>query len=211
MECFLAHRGAGLMLSPLDVQLVMSWSEAGAPYEVVALGIRKAAERAVWDTRPGEPALRTLRACKREVEAELKKWRARSAGRGGSSADPDTGEGAGAQVERASLETDRWKKTKAVISKLGRERPEVAAACTSLLAGPLRAPATSLDASERVEEVVYARLVRALPWPLRKALYVEAAALCGDLRLGSAHARVLSRRFHRNALIRRALDLPSFW
>ncbi len=212
MECFLAHRGAGLMISPLDVQVVMAWSERGVPFEVVARGIRKAAERAVWDVRPGEPALRSLRACKREVEAEIKKWRARSAGRGGEASSGEGAPDAQAQAPaRASLEEERWKKTKATVARLSRERPEVATACAALLMGPLSAPAPSLEVSDRVEALVYARLVRALPWPHRRALYVEAAALCGDLRLGSANARVLSRRFHRHALIRRALDLPSFW
>src|SRR5689334_3401938 len=72
-DCFLAHRGAGLMLSPLDVELVMAWGDDGVPFEVVARGIRKAAEKALWDARPGEPALRSLRACRRDVEAEIKK------------------------------------------------------------------------------------------------------------------------------------------
>ena len=67
-DCFLSHRGAGLMLSALDAELVGLWAREEVPFEVVARGIRRAAEKALWDARPGEPVLRSLRACKREVE-----------------------------------------------------------------------------------------------------------------------------------------------
>jgi hypothetical protein len=202
-ECFLAHRGGGLMLSPLDVALVMAWGEAGVPYEVVARGIARAAERRVWDTRPGEPALRSLRACRREVEAEIKKWQARAAGRTHAVKE-------GAKVAEPPLD-EPWHKARAVVVKLARERPELAGACTRLLQGPLSAPSPSLAAAARTEDLLHALLVRALPWPGRLSLYREARALGGGGQLGSPRARVLSRRFHRHALVRRALELPSFW
>ena len=62
------------MLSALDVELVTSWAERQIPYEVVARGIRRAAEGALFDAKPGEPCLRSLRSCKRSVESEIKKW-----------------------------------------------------------------------------------------------------------------------------------------
>lgn len=80
-ECFLAHRGQGLMLSALDVELLASWAQEEIPFEVVARGIRRAAERLRYDARAGEAGPRTLRACKRDVEAELTRFRARAAGR----------------------------------------------------------------------------------------------------------------------------------
>src|SRR5215217_7160491 len=70
-DYFLAVRGAGLMLSPLDAQLLSSWAEANVPFEVVARGIARSAEKALFDARPGEPVLRSLRACRREVAAAL--------------------------------------------------------------------------------------------------------------------------------------------
>lgn len=81
-ECFVAFRGSGLMLSALDAQLLAEWARAKVPFEVVARGIRRVAEKAAYDARPGESGLRTLRACKREVEAEIERFRAREAGRG---------------------------------------------------------------------------------------------------------------------------------
>lgn len=81
-ECFLAHRGQGLMLSALDAQLLSEWAKAQVPFEVVARGIRRAAERLHYDAKAGEAGPRTLRACKREVEAELKRYEARAAGKG---------------------------------------------------------------------------------------------------------------------------------
>lgn len=201
-ECYLAHRGAGLMLSALDMQLLMAWSGSGAPVEVVARGIRRAAERALWDARPGEPALRSLRACKREVEAEIRKWQKRAAGRG---------EVTDAITLKGSLEEDRWKKAKSAVTKLGREQPGLHRCCERLLAGPLKAPAPELAMAERIEELVHAALIRALPWEKRRLLYREAASLAGGQPLGSARARILSKRFHRHALVARALALPAFW
>src|SRR5688572_2966527 len=87
-ECFLAHRGAGLMLSTLDLELVGAWTGSGVPFEIVARGIRHSAERAVFDARPGEPLLRSLRACRKDVESEIKKYLARSAGSGAATPEP---------------------------------------------------------------------------------------------------------------------------
>ncbi len=68
------------MLSALDTELLTSWAREGVPFEVVARGITRSAEKALWDARPGEPVLRSLRACQRQVESEIKKYRDRSAG-----------------------------------------------------------------------------------------------------------------------------------
>lgn len=80
--CFLAHRGRGLMLSALDAELLSVWAEADVPFEVVARGIARAFEKARYDGRPDAPAIGSLRACKREVEKEIRRHRALDAGRG---------------------------------------------------------------------------------------------------------------------------------
>ena len=205
-ECFLTHRGAGLMLSPLDVQLIGDWAEAGVPFEVVARGIRKAAEKALWDARPGEPALHTLRACRRSVEAEIRKYRARAAGAGVAAEDV---EGAGAAMRGFALE--RHKRLRAAVAKLGREEPRLSAVAERLLSGLLAAPSEDLRELDRREELVTALVVRALPFAERLRIYREAAEHAGDPKLTTAAARKLSRRFHRHALTRRALSLPAFW
>src|SRR5215217_7321300 len=81
-DYFLAVRGAGLMLSPLDAQLLSAWADAKVPFEVVARGIARSAEKALFDARPGEPVLRSLRACRRQVDAEIKRYLSRTAGGG---------------------------------------------------------------------------------------------------------------------------------
>src|SRR5688500_13002929 len=110
-DYFVAFRGSGLMLSPLDGELVSAWAALGVPFEVVARGIRRAAEETLWDARPGEPVLRSVRACRRAVEAEVKKYLDRSAGAHAE------GEAAAALLE------DREKKRASKLRKFAREHP----------------------------------------------------------------------------------------
>jgi hypothetical protein len=204
-ECFLAYRGAGLMLSPLDVELIGAWAETGVPFEVVARGIRKAAEKALWDTRPGEPVLRTLRACRREVELEIKKYQARTTGAGAESpgATVDAGPGAFA--------LERHQRLRAAVAKAGRNHPQLKEVTAALLARVLARPAGDLRELDRREDLVTALLVRGQPFQERLRLYQEATEHVGDPELATSQARKLSRRFHRHALLRRALGLPAFW
>ena len=204
-DCFLAHRGAGLMLSPLDVELIGAWAEAEVPFEVVARGIRKAAEKALWDARPGEPVLRTLRACRREVEVEIKKYRARSAGAGGG----DRPQEESAAPDGFALE--RHRRLRAAVAKAGREHTHLGPIAAALLEGALAEPAEDLGELDWREDLVTALLVRAQPFEERLRLYQEAARHAGPPDLATAQARKLSRRFHRHALLRRALALPAFW
>ena len=205
-ECFLTHRGAGLMLSPLDVQLIGEWAEAGIPFEVVARGVRKAAEKALWDARPGEPVLHTLRACRRSVETEIRRYRARAAGSGTAAANAEP---AGVAMRGFALE--RHKRLRAAVAKLGREQPRLSAVTERLLSGLLAEPSEDLRELDRREELVTALVVRALPFGERMRIYREADEHAGDPKLTSAAARKLSRRFHRHALARRALSLSAFW
>ncbi|MFZ5470734.1 MAG: hypothetical protein ACOZIN_14980 [Myxococcota bacterium] len=198
-DCFLAYRGFGVMLSALDVELLERWALLQVPFEVVARGIRKAAEGALWDARPGE-TLRSLRACKRQVEAEIKKHLGATVGKEGELAAVDV-----------PTHLRRHKKLTAVLKKLSREKPQVASGIARLLAGPLAEPPADLERSSRQEELVYLGLLRALPFAERLVLLREAAALAQNGASLSARAKVLSRRFHRAAVVRRRLSLPPFW
>jgi hypothetical protein len=145
-ECFVAYRGGGLMLSALDAQLLVSWSRANVPFEVVARGIRRAAERASYDARPGEPPLRTLRACRREVEEEIERHRARDLGRG--------------QALRAEGLEGGW-------AALARKRPELAEVIARIAAGEHpgdadRRSAALLRALPFAERIAILRRARAL-------------------------------------------------
>jgi len=205
-DFFLAHRGAGLMLSPLDVELIGEWAEAEVPFEVVARGIRKAAEKALWDARPGEPALRTLRACRREVKVEIKKYCARSVGAG---SDPGTGK---ASAAAGAFARERHQRLRAAVAKAGREHPRLGTVTAGLLAGVLAESAGGdLRELDRREDLVTAALVRGQPFEERLRLYREATEHAGDPELATPRARKLSRRFHRHALLRRTLGLPAFW
>src|SRR5688500_16133269 len=79
-DCFTAYRGRGVELSPLDAEVLEGWAATGAPFEVVARGLRRAAERAAWDALESDGALSSLRGCRREVESEIKKWVGRTVG-----------------------------------------------------------------------------------------------------------------------------------
>jgi hypothetical protein len=192
-DYFVAFRGSGLMLSPLDEELASQWAQAGVPFEVVARGIRRAAESALRDARPGESGLRTLRACRRAVEAEIKKFLDRSAGAGGE---------AEAQEQ---LQEDREKKRRQALRKYAREHPQWAPLFERAAARAQRQP------PEAREEAVLLHALRSLPFGERVGLYREARRLCASQEALSARARRLSRRFHVSAVVRRALCLPSFW
>ncbi len=191
-DYFVAFRGSGLMLSPLDGELASEWARAGVPFEVVARGIRRAAEGALRDARPGESGLRTLRACRKAVEAEIKKFLDRSAG-------------AGEEAAARKLEEDREKKRKQALRKYGREHPRWAQLLERASERARRQP------PDVREEAVLLHALRLLPYAERIGLYREARSLCATQEALSARARRLSRRFHMSAVVRRALCLPTFW
>ena len=70
------------MLSALDTELLTSWAREAFPSRWWP-GASPGPRRRRCGTRgPGEPVLRSLRSCQRQVEAEIKKYRERSAGAG---------------------------------------------------------------------------------------------------------------------------------
>jgi hypothetical protein len=78
-EFFTSLKGSGLMLSPLDVELVRGYEAAGIPWPVVCRGIQRAfearrrnARRAPSGEAPRPP--RSLRSCRRSIEAEARKF-----------------------------------------------------------------------------------------------------------------------------------------
>jgi hypothetical protein len=194
-DVFLAFRGAGLMLSPLDAELVSSWAESGVPFEVVAWGIRRAAEKAGWDARPGDQALRSVRRCRRDVDAEIRKYLDRSAG----ATSP------GASTPRISEHARR--KLRAGLRQVAAEHPQLERAVAQLL---LRLAGADLSAD--AVEMVPISLLRALPFGERFSVLREAHAQMSSLADGaSPRGRKLARRVHRAALLRKRLGLPSFW
>ncbi len=74
-EFFLAQKGAGTGLSPLDVDLVRRYEGEGVPFEVVCRGVERAFEVRRRNGKERTPHL-SLRACKRSIEAEVRRFRA---------------------------------------------------------------------------------------------------------------------------------------
>ncbi|MEW5738100.1 MAG: hypothetical protein AB1938_04200 [Myxococcota bacterium] len=200
-DCFVAHRGRGVALSAKDVELLDEWAEAGVPVEVIARGIRKAAEAAVWDAPEGEGLLRSLAACRRQVNAEIAKYLKLSAGK--------TGAGAPNEVDDEPFHVQRHKKLKAALKKIGKAHEALLPAVKRLLAG-LPTP-EDFDASNRQEELALAVLTRAIPYEERRVLLREASRLVEKAGAASKRARRESLRFHRAALIRHHLGVPAFW
>jgi len=203
-DCFLAFHGAGVMLSPLDAELLSEWAGQRVPFEVVARGIRKAAERALWDARPNEPALRTLRACRREVGAEIRKYLDRAIG--GTAADGDR-----VTPLPEALELTRHKKLRAALKKFAKARPAQEQAVSRLLKGALASPPADLAQVAWREDWVIAALARALPWTERRAVAGAVRGRMRDNTSQSPRSRRFARRLYRAAEVRERLELPPFW
>jgi hypothetical protein len=199
-DLFAAFRGRGVALSALDVELVDTWARTGAPFEVVARGIRKAAEGALFDAAEDDRGLRSLTACIRSVEVEIEKYTASSVGR------PEAEQPGRAQPP---LHLKRHTQLKKALTKLARSDTRLFVIADRLKAG-LPKP-NDFDEAQHHEDLVCAVLLHALPFAERLPLLQEARDLVQKSPAMSARARRESRRLHRSALLRRAIDLPAFW
>ena len=83
-EYFLGLRGAGLMLSPLDEEIVAGWERRGIPVAVVCRGLRCGLEQLPASAGP-RAAAPSLRALPLAVDDE---WRAYQSGRVGDAPPP---------------------------------------------------------------------------------------------------------------------------
>ncbi|MGC4000822.1 MAG: hypothetical protein QM767_26565 [Anaeromyxobacter sp.] len=193
-EYFLALRGTGLLLSPLDQELVAGWERRGLPVAVVCRGMKRGAEE-LAAARRGPP--RSLRAVRLAVEDE---WRAYRSARVGESPAPP-GE-AGAARERLGHALR-------LLAGAAQTAPEALAgsyvAAQRVLEGATALPGSPLEQLERALAAADARLlagwVGALPRAERAALGPQLRALTGARRRGE------SRRAHREALRAHLSDL----
>ncbi|WP_225413920.1 hypothetical protein [Stigmatella hybrida] len=194
-DYFLAVRGAGLMLSALDTELLNSWARLGVPFQVVARGIARSAEKALWDARPGEPVLRNLRACRRQVDAEIKKYLARSAGAGQT------------ESERRSptWEETRHARLRATLERISEQWPALAPTVEELQGRVLAAVPEEPSQFDAQETRVFLALLRALPFDQRMPLWRAARLEGADAQAMSPRSRRLSRRFRVLVQVRRHL------
>ena len=74
-QAFVQLKGSGLMLSPLDVEIVRRWELEGAPARVVCRAIRESFEAHARTHGAGVEGPRSLRYCAPAVDDALKAWR----------------------------------------------------------------------------------------------------------------------------------------
>ncbi len=197
-ELYVTFRGRGVSLSAKDVELVDAWAKQDVPFAVVARGIRKAAEAALWDSPGGEGALRNLSETRAHVKREIDKYLKRAVGK------TEAPEG---KEPEEPFHLARHAKLVSTLRRVGKERPAL-----SLERWVPRLPEPdSLDSAARQEELAMALLLRSVPWAERREHLREARKLVQKVNVMTASARRESLRFHRAAVVRRALDLPTFW
>jgi hypothetical protein len=170
-EYFLGLRGAGLMLSPLDLEQVRSWEQRGVPVPVVCRGLRRGLEDALRERPAGSPPPRALRAYRLCVEDEWRAYRTQRVGE--SPAPPD----------EAAVADRRLAAARALLVGALSEGPLAAAhrAAARALAG---ARPTDLTAVEVALAQADAELLRgwltSLPRSTRAALGPRCRLLAGD-------------------------------
>lgn len=188
-EFFLGLRGKGLMLSPLDQELVADWERRGLPVAVVCRGLRLGMEEHLQRRAPGASAPRSLRALRFAVEDEWKAFTARAVG---DAPAPPSSETAAADARLAAA---RQRLTEAGATAPAAWRAGYLEALEALSSA---APGSALDRVEAAIAAADARLLSAwlasLDCPRRAALGPRVALRAGP------RPRSASRRSHRQAL-----------
>ncbi len=189
-EFFLGLRGGGLMLSPLDLEVVQAWERRGLPVAVVCRGLRRGLEEAIEQRGPVAPPPRSIRAYRLAVEDE---WNAYRRGRVGDAPAPPQ--------ERTAV-TRRLEAARALIAAAGARRdlpPPLRAAYEA--AGTLLAAAAEgagLDAIDALVRRADDLVVRGWTAGLTRADRARLGAACA--RHAGARPPWIGRRQHRDAL-----------
>jgi hypothetical protein len=198
-EYFLGLRGAGLMISPLDQELVAEWERRGLPVAVVCRGLRRGLEALADRNPPGAPLPRSIRALRFGVEDE---WRAYRHDRVGESPPPPAADAAA---------TARLDAARALLEEAGRSAPEphragYRDAWRALAhAGDAHGHADPLARAEAAIAAADARILSA--W-LRNLPGSERAAIGARLRLlVGPRPRNVSPRSYRDGLRAHLFDL----
>ncbi|MFT3914599.1 MAG: hypothetical protein QM704_10915 [Anaeromyxobacteraceae bacterium] len=194
-EYFLALRGSGLLLSPLDQELVAEWERRGIPVAIVCRGIRHGLERLAEEGQARPP--RTLRAVRGAVEDE---WRTYRHGRvGDQPGPPGEAEAAARRLEAA----------RARLADASRDAPEALRDAYRTAWRALETvEAFSGTPLERVAAAISAADGRLLAGWLRGLPRPERAGLGARVRLlGGSRPRGTSRLAHKEALRAHLLDL----
>jgi hypothetical protein len=196
---FLAFRGDGVALSPLDAALLKRWREEGVPYSVVCRGIRKAAETLLRDAPQGA-RLRTLRSCRSAVEREFLRYQGMSAGK--------TAEPAQAGEAPESYAQKRLSKARKLLAKALAEAPtpvhqKALRRALAILEQAAADPQEVARLVSRADDALAVGYVREMPFAERRSLLRQARAAAGPKPEGaSRRARKDALRAHLVALAR---------
>lgn len=189
-EYFLGLRGAGLLVSPLDVELVGEWERRGVPVAVVCRGLRRGLEDLAAGRGESPRQVRSIRALRFAVEDE---WRAYQSARVGDAPAPP-GEATAAE---ARLVAARALVEEAGRAADGRHRDGYRAAWRALClaaegeGSPLERVESAIAAAD---DRILAAWLSTLPRPERVALGPRLRLLAGPRPRGA------SRRAHRETL-----------
>jgi hypothetical protein len=170
-EFFLQLRGAGLLLSPLDQELVSEWERRGLPAAVVCRGLRQGFEMLAAERGPASAPPRSLRALRGFVEEE---WRAYRHGRVGDA--PAPGREAEAAAQR--LEAARARLAEGVAASAG-SRAEAYRRAADGLPAAAAALAEVETAIRRTDDALLHAWLASLPRPERSALGPRCLLLAG--------------------------------
>jgi hypothetical protein len=193
-EYFLGLRGSGLMLSPLDQEVVAEWERRGLPVAVVCRGLRRGLED-LAERRASSP--RSIRMLRLAVEDE---WQAYRNARVGDAPAPPREEAAA---------RDRLARARGLLAEAGRSAEPRARdgyrAAWHALAGADARPGTPL---ERVEAAFVHADARILSAWLASLAPAQRRALGPRVRLLAGRRRSdESLRSHREALRAHLIDL----
>jgi hypothetical protein len=194
-EFFLGLKGSGLVLSPLDQELVAEWERRGLPVPVVCRGIRRGLEELGEERRA---PVRSLRSVRFAVEDE---WRAYRSGRVGESpAPPGEEELAARRLAEARQRLAEAAAAGGPLRGAYHEAEQALLAVESFGGSPAdRVEAALADADARI----LSGWLGSLPGPERAALGARARLLAGARRPGE------SRRAYRKSLRAHLLDLAA--
>ncbi len=196
-EYFLGLRGTGLMISPLDQEVVEGWERRGLPVAVVCRGLRRGLEFLIERRAPGASLPRSIRALRFAVEEEWNGYQSRRVG----DSPPPPPEGAAASA-RLDAARDR-------LADAGRSAPPAWRTgyreAWRALCAPY--PGTPLERVEAAIDGADARLLAAWLGSLDRE---RRAALGARVRLlAGPRPRGTSLRAHRAALRAHLLEAAS--
>jgi hypothetical protein len=196
--CFVAFRQRGVALSATDLELLDGWAQTGAPFEIIARGIRLAAEQALFHAVPGEFPMHSLKQCKRAVSAQVNAYLKRSpAGLPPAPSNQQELDPSPSKKAPVPFYLHLFESLCRDLEKHSARAPEIFGLARTRLQIP-----RSLEQAIAQEELTLLRMLRALPFPERLEALQGSARAVREMALSSSEARRRAKRFHRLAFVK---------